>query len=32
MTKRGWARQFAVPSTTRVFCYTGEWYWAAYSG
>ena len=29
MTKRGWARQFAVP--TRV-CYTGEWYWAAYSG
>ena len=30
MTKRGWARQFAVP--TLVFCYTGEWYWAAYSG
>ena len=30
MTKHGWARQFAVP--TRVFCYTGEWYWAAYSG
>ena len=30
MTNRGWARQFAVP--TRVFCYTGEWYWAAYSG
>ena len=30
MTKRGGARQFAVPP--RVFCYTGEWYWAAYSG
>ena len=30
MTKRGWARLFAVPN--RVFCYTGEWYWAAYSG
>ena len=30
MTKHGWARQFAVP--TRDCCYTGEWYWAAYSG